>query len=141
MKAIKTSAPAQPPRQQSGAPKVIAILPAYNAEKTLLKTYRAIPRAQVHEVILVDDASTDQTVAAAQAIDGLIVIRHEQNRGYGGNQKTCYREALKRNADIIVMIHPDYQYDPKYIPQLIRPIAEQKADLVIGSRFLGQDPR
>ncbi len=121
--------------------KVTAVLPAFNAEKTLLKTYAAIPKETVHEVILVDDASTDKTVAHAEAIADLIVIVHEKNKGYGGNQKTCYTEALRRGADIVIMIHPDFQYDPTYVPHLVKPLAENRADMVIGSRFLHDDPR
>jgi glycosyltransferase involved in cell wall biosynthesis len=121
--------------------KVVAVLPAYNAEKTLQKTYQAIPRDQVHEIILVDDASRDETVQKAKAIDHLIVVLHEQNKGYGGNQKTCYSEALQRGADIVIMIHPDFQYDPKHVPEMIKPLREHTADFVIGSRFLHSDPR
>lgn len=121
--------------------KVTAVLPAFNAEKTLHKTYRAIPRTHVHEVILVDDASTDATVKEAEKIDDLIFIVHEENRGYGGNQKTCYSEALRRGADVVVMIHPDFQYDPTYVPQIIEPIIRGEADMVLGSRFMKSDPR
>ena len=121
--------------------KVTAVLPAFNAEKTLQRTFEAIPKDAVHEVILVDDASTDATVARAEEIHGLIVILHDKNRGYGGNQKTCYEEALKRAADVVVMIHPDFQYDPSYVPQMLAPILSGHADFVMGSRFKGQDPR
>jgi len=121
--------------------KVTAVLPAYNAEKTLQKTYDAIPKEAVHEIILVDDASTDETVKTANNISDLIVVIHEKNKGYGGNQKTCYTEALKRGADIVIMIHPDFQYDPSYVPKIIEPIIENQADMVLGSRFIGQDPR
>lgn len=121
--------------------KVTAVLPAFNAEKTLHKTYDAIPQETVHEVILVDDASTDETVARAEEIDDLIVIVHTKNKGYGGNQKTCYAKALQRGADIVVMIHPDFQYDPAYIPHLVRPLQDGTADMVMGSRFLNSDPR
>jgi len=121
--------------------KVIAVLPAFNAEKTVQKTYNAIPRNHVHEVILVDDASTDGTVLRAQAIDDLIVVVHEKNLGYGGNQKTCYDEALKRGADVVIMIHPDFQYDPSYVPHMIKPVVHKQADIVLGSRFLESDPR
>lgn len=121
--------------------KVTAVLPAFNAEKTVQKTYDAIPKNIVHEIILVDDASTDNTVAHAEQINDLIVIVHEKNKGYGGNQKTCYTEALKRNADIIIMIHPDFQYDPAYVPQIIEPLVKNTADFVMGSRFLKGDPR
>lgn len=121
--------------------KVVAVLPAFNAARTLHKTYAAIPKEVVHEVILVDDASTDDTVAQAAALKDLVVIVHQENKGYGGNQKTCYREALGRGADVVVMIHPDFQYDPKYVPQMIQPILAGTADLVLGSRFLSSDPR
>ena len=121
--------------------KVTAVLPAFNAEKTLRKTYEAIPKNHVHEIILVDDASTDHTVEQAEKINDLIVVLHEKNKGYGGNQKTCYREALRRGADIVIMIHPDFQYDPQYVPQMIAPVLSGKADMVLGSRFLHNDPR
>lgn len=121
--------------------KVTAVLPAFNAEKTLHKTYQAIPKAHVHEVILVDDASTDQTLAQAEKINDLIVVMHTKNRGYGGNQKTCYAEAIRRGADVVIMIHPDFQYDPAYVPQMIEPIIRGEADIVFGSRFLNTDPR
>ena len=97
--------------------KVIAVLPAYNAEKTLEKTLRDIPPGSVDEIILVDDASRDNTVKLAKSL-GLTVIQHDKNRGYGANQKSCYREALNRGADIVVMIHPDYQYDARVVPFL-----------------------
>ena len=115
--------------------KVIAVLPAYHAVRTLARTYEAIPKDWVDEVILVDDASSDDTAALARSL-GIKTFVHPHNRGYGGNQKTCYREALKAGADIAVMVHPDFQYDPAFIPELIRPIAEGKADAVFGSRML-----
>lgn len=121
--------------------KVTAVLPAYNAEKTLYKTFIDIPLDIVTEVIMVDDASTDDTVEKAKQINDLIVVIHEKNRGYGGNQKTCYSEALKRGAGVVVMIHPDWQYDPKCVPNMIKPIVSGEADFVIGSRFLNADPR
>lgn len=121
--------------------KVTAVLPAFNAERTVQKTYDAIPKDVVDEVILVDDASSDDTVAQAEQIRDLIVIVHEQNKGYGGNQKTCYSEALRRGADIVIMIHPDFQYDPSYVPAMIAPIVAGGADMVMGSRFLSGDPR
>ena len=95
--------------------RVIAVMPAYNAEKTLEKTVADIPKGSVDEIILVDDCSKDGTVALARKM-GLTVIVHETNKGYGGNQKTCYTEALKRGADIVIMIHPDYQYDARCAP-------------------------
>ena len=117
---------------------VIIVMPAYNAAKTLERTYHDIPRDVVDRIILVDDVSRDETVEIAQRL-GLDVVVHPQNRGYGGNQKTCYREALAAGADVVVMVHPDYQYDPTRIPAVIAPILEGRADMVLGSRFLG-DP-
>lgn len=114
-------------------------MPAYNAAKTLERTYADLPKDVVDSVILVDDASLDETAGIAQRI-GLKVVIHIQNQGYGGNQKTCYIEALKDGADIVVMLHPDYQYDSRLVPQLIQPIVEGRADLVLGSRFLGGQP-
>ena len=116
-------------------PKVIVIMPAYNAAKTLERTYRDIPPNVVDHVILVDDVSQDETVDIARRL-GLQVVVHIQNKGYGGNQKTCYVEALKAGADIIVMLHPDYQYDSRLVSELIAPIVEGRADLVLGSRLL-----
>jgi glycosyltransferase involved in cell wall biosynthesis len=111
-------------------------MPAYNAAKTLLKTFEDIPHGLVNEVILVDDCSRDDTCQAAADLD-IKVIRHPHNVGYGGNQKTCYLEALRDGADIVIMLHPDYQYDPRKIPEMIAPILEGKADIVLGSRLLG----
>jgi glycosyltransferase involved in cell wall biosynthesis len=116
--------------------KVVVVMPAYNAEKTLVRTVEAIPRDVVDDVILVDDASSDRTAEVAQRL-GLHVIRHEKNRGYGGNQKTCYRAALARGADIVVMVHPDYQYAPELIPALASCIASGHFDAALGSRILG----
>jgi glycosyltransferase involved in cell wall biosynthesis len=116
--------------------KVVVVMPAYNAARTLEKTYNDLPQEIVDEIILVDDVSQDQTVEIAQRL-GLKVVIHIQNTGYGGNQKTCYLEALKDSADIVVMLHPDYQYDSRLVPDLIRPIQEGEADLVLGSRVLG----
>ena len=115
-------------------PKVVVIMPAYNASKTIEQTFREIPHETVAECIVVDDLSADSTVEVARKL-GLRVFLHRENQGYGGNQKTCYVEALKSGADIVVMLHPDYQYDPKKIPDLIRPILEDRADLVLGSRM------
>lgn len=115
--------------------KVIAILPAYNAARTLKETVDAIPKDWVDDVILVDDASKDNTAEVSRSL-GIKTIVHERNTGYGGNQKTCYKEALKMGADIVVMIHPDFQYDPYFIPELIRPLAFGKADISLGSRML-----
>jgi len=115
-------------------PKIVAIMPAYNASRTLEQTFREIPADSVSECIVVDDFSADSTVEVARKL-GLRVFLHRENQGYGGNQKTCYVEALKTGADIVVMLHPDYQYDPKKIPDLVRPIVEDRADLVLGSRM------
>ena len=115
---------------------VVVVMPAYNAEKTIEKTYRDIPRGFVDKVIVVDDASKDNTVEISRKL-GLKVVVHRKNKGYGGNQKTCYKEALKDNADIVVMLHPDYQYDSTKIPKLIKPISEGKKDFMLGSRMLG----
>lgn len=116
--------------------KVIVVMPAYNAAKTLEKTYADLPKDVVDEIILVDDVSQDETVKIAQQL-GLKVIIHIQNKGYGGNQKTCYLEALRDGADIVVMLHPDYQYDSRLTPDLIAPIRRGEADMVLGSRLLG----
>lgn len=115
--------------------KTIVVLPAYNAAKTLKKTLDDIPRDFVDDIMLVDDASRDNTAEAARQL-GLKVFVHDKNKGYGGNQKTCYRKALEAAADIVVMVHPDYQYDPKVIPQLIEPIKKGTADAVFGSRMM-----
>jgi len=115
--------------------KVIVVMPAYNAAKTLERTYHDLPKEVVDKVILVDDVSQDETVEIARQL-GLEVIVHIQNKGYGGNQKTCYLKALEDGADIVVMLHPDYQYDSTLVPELIRPIQEGRADMVLGSRFL-----
>jgi glycosyltransferase involved in cell wall biosynthesis len=114
---------------------VIIVLPAYNAAQTLEKTYLDIPKEKISKIILVDDVSQDQTVEVARAL-GLSVVIHVQNRGYGGNQKTCYLEALKEGADVVVMLHPDHQYDSKLVPDLVEPILSGKADMVMGSRIL-----
>jgi len=116
--------------------KIIVVLPAYNAEKTLQKTYDEIPQDIVDEIILVDDRSHDKTVQVAHDLK-ISVIVHEKNLGYGGNQKTCYREALKRGADIVIMLHPDYQYPPKLVGPMAGLIASGMFDAVLGSRILG----
>ena len=116
--------------------RVVVVMPAYNAARTLEACVADVPGDCVDEIILVDDASRDDTVAIARGL-GLTVFQHPVNRGYGGNQKTCYREALARGADIAVMVHPDHQYDPKIIPELIEPILAGRADAVFGSRMLG----
>jgi glycosyltransferase involved in cell wall biosynthesis len=120
-------------------PKVVVVMPAYNAAKTLRMTYAELPHEAVDLVILVDDGSSDDTAAIAREL-GLELFIHNRNYGYGANQKTCYREALRAGADIVVMVHPDYQYDPTLLPDVIRPIKEGKADVVLGSRLLGGHP-
>ena len=117
---------------------IVVVMPAYNAARTLERTYRDIPRDLVDRIILVDDVSQDETVEIARHL-GLDVTVHRQNRGYGGNQKTCYRLALAAGADVVVMVHPDYQYDPTRLPAVVGPILAGEADMVLGSRFLG-DP-
>ena len=118
--------------------KLIIVLPAYNAELTLQKTYNEIPFDIVDEVVLVDDKSSDNTASLARSLGIGHVIRHEINRGYGGNQKTCYRTALELGADIVVMLHPDYQYTPKLIHSMAYLIANGVYPVVLGSRILGK---
>lgn len=118
--------------------KVIVVLPAYNAALTLEKTYAEIDHTVVDEVILVDDASKDDTVIKAKAIGISHVISHERNKGYGGNQKSCYRKALEAGADIVVMLHPDYQYTPALIGPMVSLIANKVYPVVLGSRILGK---
>lgn len=115
--------------------RIVVVMPAYNAAQTLELTWRDIPAEWVTKVILVDDASRDETVEVAKALP-LEVIHHHRNVGYGGNQKTCYTAALREGADVIVMLHPDGQYDPRLLPALVRPILRDEADMVLGSRFL-----
>ena len=115
--------------------RVIVVMPAWNAARTLQQTVELIPRDWVDEVILVDDKSSDDTVAVARELPMLHVIWHPHNVGYGGNQKTCYLEALQRGADAVVMLHPDGQYEPTLIPDLVAPILRGEADLVLGSRL------
>jgi len=117
---------------------VIVVLPAYNAALTLEKTYREIPFDLVDDVILCDDASKDNTSELAQRIGIQHVIRHEQNKGYGGNQKSLYNKALELGADIVIMLHPDYQYTPKLIPSMVNIIGEDLYPVVLGSRILGK---
>ena len=114
--------------------KVIAVMPAYNAESTVERTFRDIPPGSVDEVLLVDDCSKDRTVEVARSL-GIDTIVHEKNTGYGGNQKTCYREALLRGADIVVMIHPDYQYDSRLTPFLVGFLDAGVCDVILGSRI------
>ncbi len=120
--------------------RIVVIMPAYNAAQTLERTYRDLPMEVVDRIILVDDVSQDETVEIARQL-GLKTVVHVQNKGYGGNQKTCYLEALKDGADIIVMLHPDYQYDSTLVPDLIAPIQRGEADVMLGSRFLGGQVR
>ncbi|MDD3604005.1 MAG: glycosyltransferase family 2 protein [Kiritimatiellae bacterium] len=118
--------------------KIVVVMPAYNAAKTLQKTYQEVQALGcVDRVIVVDDASQDDTAALAKALPGALVHIHEQNLGYGGNQKTCYRLALAENADIIIMVHPDYQYTPQLIPAMASMIACGLYECVLGSRILG----
>ena len=119
--------------------KVVVVMPAFNAAKTLHMTYAELPQDVVDLVIVVDDGSSDETAKIAREL-GLELFVHNRNYGYGANQKTCYREALKAGADIIVMVHPDYQYDPTLLPEVIQPIERGEADVVLGSRLLGGDP-
>jgi glycosyltransferase involved in cell wall biosynthesis len=118
--------------------RIVVVLPAYNAESTLERTYAEIPRAIVDEVILVDDASHDGTFDLARRIGITTVVKHEKNRGYGGNQKTCYDAALEKGADIVIMLHPDYQYTPLLIPSMAHLIAGGLYPVVFGSRILGK---
>jgi glycosyltransferase involved in cell wall biosynthesis len=117
--------------------KVVVVLPAYNAAATLTQTVQEIDRSIVDEIILVDDASRDETVAIARQLGLSHIIVHPENRGYGANQKTCYRAALDMNADIIIMLHPDYQYTPKLLPVMAHMIASGLYDVALGSRILG----
>ena len=126
------------PETRSAEARIVIVMPAYNAAKTLERTYADIPHDIIDRVVLVDDVSRDETVAIATRL-GLKVIVHRQNLGYGGNQKTCYDAALELGAEVVVMLHPDYQYDATRIPALVAPILSGEADLMLGSRFLG-DP-
>lgn len=118
--------------------KVVVVLPAYNASRTLAKTYAEIPRDIVDEIILCDDASRDNTVEEARALGIHHIIRHEENKGYGGNQKSLYKKALEVDADIVIMLHPDYQYTPLLIPSMVNIIGENLYPVVLGSRILGK---
>jgi glycosyltransferase involved in cell wall biosynthesis len=118
--------------------KIIVVMPAYNSEKTLLQTYNDLPHEYIDELILVDDASDDRTISVARKL-GIKTFIHEENKGYGANQKTCYREALGLGADIIVMVHPDYQYSPRLVTAMASMIASGHYDVVLGSRILGGD--
>ncbi|MCX5786139.1 MAG: glycosyltransferase family 2 protein [Elusimicrobia bacterium] len=114
--------------------KTIIVLPAYNAEKTIEQTIKDIPEGVIDEVILVDDASSDKTAELAEKL-GLKVIRHTKNKGYGGNQKTCYTQALADGADIVIMLHPDYQYNPKIVPYLVGLIENDICDVILANRI------
>ena len=116
--------------------RIAVVLPAYNAAATLERTYREVPRELVDEVLLVDDSSQDETVSIAKRLDVTTFV-HPTNRGYGGNQKTCYREALRLKADVFIMLHPDYQYSPKLIPAMASMVVSGECDMVLGSRILG----
>jgi len=119
-------------------PKVVVVMPAYNAQHTIEKTWREVVAHDVVSlVIVVDDASRDETVKVAQGLDRVVVHVHPKNRGYGGNQKTCYRLALDHGADIVVMVHPDYQYTPKLIPAMVSLVSSGLYSCVLGSRILG----
>lgn len=117
--------------------KIVVCLPAYNAAKTLEKTFSDIPLDLVDEIVLVDDASMDNTVQIAHQLGIRHILQHERNKGYGGNQKTCYSKALSLGADIIIMLHPDYQYNPKLIPSMAHLLAHNIYPVVLGSRILG----
>jgi len=120
--------------------KIVVVMPAYNAAKTMERTYREIPLDIVDEVVVTDDASHDETVAVAKSL-GLRTLVHERNRGYGGNQKTCYTEALRLGADVVVMLHPDYQYSPRLIAPIVAMITDGPYDAVLASRILGGTAR
>jgi glycosyltransferase involved in cell wall biosynthesis len=139
---IETTAPQREVHAQeetaSHARKTIVVMPAYNAARTLEQTYSRIPANSYDEIILVDDASSDNTWSVATSLP-IVALRHRKNRGYGGNQKTCYTRALEQGADCIVMLHPDNQYDPSIVPELSRPIQTGEADVVLASRMMG-DP-
>ena len=130
----------RPPIMPARDKKVVVVLPAYNAEKTLVATLDDIPKDWVDEILLVDDASRDRTVEVARAL-GIRTVVHPENRGYGGNQKTCYRTAMDQlGGDIMVMVHPDHQYDPTVVPHLVQPLLDGSCDAVFGSRMLGGRP-
>jgi glycosyltransferase involved in cell wall biosynthesis len=143
--AAHTSAPSEPQQAQpqragvdaKGGAKVVVVMPALNAARTLAATVSGIPQRWVDEIILVDDGSSDGTVELARTLP-LRVIWHPHNVGYGGNQKTCYLQALQDEADVIVMLHPDGQYEPTLIPELVKPILEGRADMVLGSRLMNK---
>ncbi len=128
----------KPPTKMINGKKLVVVLPAYNAEQTLERTYLEIPFDIVDEVVLVDDASSDQTSALAKKLGICHIVQHEQNKGYGGNQKSCYQTALQLGADIVIMLHPDYQYTPKLIQSMAYLIANDLYQVVLGSRILGK---
>src|SRR6516225_8398312 len=118
--------------------KVVVVMPAYNAAKTLVRTYdEVMAQGIVDDLIVVDDASTDETVRIASGLSHVVLRVHEKNRGYGGNQKTCYRAALEVGADVVVMVHPDYQYTPKLLPAMVALVGGGVYPCVLGSRILG----
>jgi glycosyltransferase involved in cell wall biosynthesis len=123
-------------RTSADKAKIVIVMPAYNAALTLEKTYYALPEGSYDQIILVDDASSDNTLEIASKLN-ILTIRHRKNRGYGGNQKTCYTKALEEGADIVVMLHPDYQYDPTIAKDIVQPILRGEADVVLASRMLG----
>jgi glycosyltransferase involved in cell wall biosynthesis len=127
------------PAPRTTSRRICIVMPAYNAARTIARTVADLPRDWVDDVVLVDDGSRDETVALARGL-GLHTLVHPHNRGYGGAQKTCYREALARGADICVMVHPDHQYDPQSIPALLAPLLADECDAVFGSRMLGGRP-
>ena len=120
--------------------RIVVVMPAYHAERTLRRTYESIPHDAVDEVILTDDASGDATVEVARSL-GIHTVVHETNRGYGANQKTCYAEALRHGADVVVMLHPDYQYEPRLVTPIASMVASGVYDIVLGSRILGGTTR
>jgi glycosyltransferase involved in cell wall biosynthesis len=133
------AAPTSPAVSPRPSARVFIVMPAYNAARTLRRTYEELPHDIIDTVIVVDDGSGDETAQIARDL-GLQVFVHNRNYGYGANQKTCYREALRAGADVIVMVHPDYQYDPTLVPEIIRPILDGSADVVLGSRLMGTNP-
>jgi glycosyltransferase involved in cell wall biosynthesis len=130
-----TSTPAPAGQEKPAEDRVVIVMPAYNAARTLEDTFRRIPEGYYDEIVVVDDYSRDETTALAQRLN-LKAIRHPHNVGYGGNQKTCYMEALRDGATIVVMLHPDGQYDPAIVPEMVKPIREGRADMVLGSRMM-----
>src|SRR5437660_1058056 len=122
--------------KRAAGPKVVVVMPAYNAGRTLRLTYEELPKDSVNLVILVDDGSPEETLKISRELY-LQIFVHNRNYGYGANQKTCYTEALRAGADIVVMVHPDYQYDPRLVPQIVEPVVGGRADVVLGSRLKG----